>query len=215
MNTIRYSVAPATCVALALSLTACGDDGGSGSGGAGGGSSGATGPSTVATGATSASTSDAASSAGSTSSGGELVCDESGFAVAEAWAVKASENYSYALFSRASPLMEFATIEWFVGLDVGEVELYATNYASCTQCVLIETDCVEADDGITCERAFLSTSGTLTVASATGDLVGALHDVVLVEVTIDEDYVSEVVPGGGTWCLDELAFDLPLEEVDE
>jgi len=86
------------------------------------------------------------------------------------------------------------------------------NYSTCGNCLTIFVGC---DENLgNCSKAFLADSGTMVLESI-GDsetqLKGSLTDVVLVEVTVDNAFVSTVVEGGETWCLPSHTFDLTIQ----
>ncbi len=202
-------------LSVAIFLVACGDDtGGGGSGGQGGDASSSETVADAASTADAASSGDGSSSAnGSSSTGGAFTCDSEGFEVANQTAADFGEgNGFYSSVVPGDPYDSFA-IEWYEGLfAVGEETIIDANYSTCSLCVLVKLGC-DGDTSV-CEKTFLARSGTVVLESVTDDLVGSVRDVELIEVTIDEDYFSDPVPGGETYCVDELIFDTPVEIVD-
>ncbi len=94
----------------------------------------------------------------------------------------------------------------------GNFTFTGENYSSCGNCLTIFVGC-DANLG-NCSKTFLANSGTMVIESI-GDseatLKGSLTDVVLVEVTVDNAFVSTVVEGGETWCLPSRTFDLTIQ----
>jgi hypothetical protein len=89
----------------------------------------------------------------------------------------------------------------------GTYSLTDDDYASCGNCVVIFQGC--DGDLAHCDRTFLAQSGTLVISSfgASGeDFSGTISDIILAEVTIEEDLSSTVVPEGQTWCIDSFSF---------
>lgn len=80
------------------------------------------------------------------------------------------------------------------------------NYKTCDVCLTIATACTA--DG--CDRQFLVASGDLSVTNwpaPGGQFTGTVSGIRAVEVTIGPDFVSQVVPGGDVWCIDQVALD--------
>jgi len=50
-----------------------------------------------------------------------------------------------------------------------------------------------------------------SIGDSETQLKGSLTDVVLVEVSLDNAFVSTVVDGGETWCLPSHTFDLTIQ----
>ena len=121
----------------------------------------------------------------------------------------------YAAWREGTALADYLTLELWqrygAPTDTGTYALTDENYETCTTCVLISTGC----DATACEKTYLATAGDLNLVDVgvVGDpLSGWLENVTLVEVTIDPDtWVSTPVPGGQTWCLDEVLFDLTID----
>ena len=92
-------------------------------------------------------------------------------------------------------------------------------YQDCDNCVLIYLQCDE--NLANCEKTFLAQEGTLTITSPTSpttlddasgeQFTGTLTDVVLYEVTIDDQNNSTLVTDGETWCLDSYSFDATIQ----
>jgi hypothetical protein len=90
--------------------------------------------------------------------------------------------------------------------SVGTFTLTGENYATCERCVLVFLECIAPDS---CSKTLLAQSGTLEIAEANPDPVGALRNVLFAEVTINPDFSSTLVPDGQTYCVREFGFPLP------
>gem|GEM_PF-3488975 len=143
-------------------------------------------------------------------------CDRTGFTVegdAAAYDPDA-QLLVYAAYQTSNPAdyLSFELWQRFGGPTTpGSYVLTDENYETCSTCLLIDTDCTATE----CQKTFLAVSGGVDLADlgVVGDFfTGTLTDVKLVEVTIDPDtYVSTPVPGGETWCLDSLSFDMLID----
>ena len=91
----------------------------------------------------------------------------------------------------------------------GSYSLAGSNYADCALCVLVIGDC---SDSYQCDQVFFAAEGTLQVQSLSdhgGPFRATLTGAVFEEVSIDSDtYTSTPVPGGETWCIDEISIDV-------
>ena len=91
--------------------------------------------------------------------------------------------------------------------EAGTYPLTGSTYEDCSNCVVVRAGC--SDSG--CEKRFLVDEGDLVITQwdiAGGRFQGHLANAKAHEVLIDTDtYVSTLVPGGETWCLDGVAFD--------
>lgn len=87
----------------------------------------------------------------------------------------------------------------------GSYSLDGSNYGDCGLCVMLVTSC---NDGYQCDRVHLADQGTLEVVDfgeRSGQFRARLRDVVIREVELDPyTYWSTPVPGGDTWCVDEI-----------
>jgi hypothetical protein len=87
-----------------------------------------------------------------------------------------------------------------------------TNYNACGNCLTIWLGC---DENLgNCQKKFLVQEGTLqidTFGESGGTLAGHIEDAVLIEVTIDESFVSTPVANGETWCLDRYEFSTTIQ----
>jgi hypothetical protein len=94
----------------------------------------------------------------------------------------------------------------------GNFTFTGENYATCGNCLTIFVGC---DANLAnCAKTFLADSGTMvldSIGDSEDQLKGSLTDVVLVEVTVDNAFVSSVVEGGETWCLPSQTFDLTIQ----
>jgi len=86
--------------------------------------------------------------------------------------------------------------------DVGTYSLAGSTYEDCANCVVVRANCTDSS----CDKRFLVDVGDLVISQwdhAGGVFKGKLVGAKAHEVTIDsETFVSTVVPGGETWCLD-------------
>lgn len=91
--------------------------------------------------------------------------------------------------------------------EAGTYSLDGSTYQDCSNCVVLRTGC----EGGSCAKRFLVDEGDLVISQwdqAGGHFAGHLANARAHEVTIDPDtYVSTLVPGGETWCLDGVTFD--------
>lgn len=96
--------------------------------------------------------------------------------------------------------------------EVGTYQLDDFNYATCTNCLLVYTDCTQDS----CAKTFIAGSGELEVTS-TGQLGGVfaedetfaatLSNAELVEVSIDPNtYEARLVEGGESWCISQFTW---------
>lgn len=88
------------------------------------------------------------------------------------------------------------------------------NYDVCSTCLTIEANCT----GGVCTQTFLVTSGNLAITAAAGmqdaPFQANLSDLVLTEVTIDENTnTSTPVAGGDIWCIDLIEIDTTIDLV--
>lgn len=87
----------------------------------------------------------------------------------------------------------------------GQYSLAGSNYVDCALCVVLITSC---NDSYQCDRVHLADEGILEVVDfgdRSGQFRARLYDAVIREVEIDPyTYVSTPVPGGDTWCIDEI-----------
>lgn len=91
----------------------------------------------------------------------------------------------------------------------GSYTLDGSNYADCALCVLMVTDC---NNNYQCDQVFFVDQGTLDVeafGAQGGNFKAVLRDAVFLEVTIDPStYETTPVPGGESWCIDEIDIDV-------
>jgi len=91
----------------------------------------------------------------------------------------------------------------------GQYSLAGSNYGDCGLCVLLVTTC---NDSYQCNRVHLADQGSLEVADfgdRTGQFRAVLRDAVFREVEIDPyTYWSTPVPGGDSWCVDEIDIEV-------
>lgn len=87
-----------------------------------------------------------------------------------------------------------------------------TNYNACGNCLTLWMAC---DENLgNCQKKFMVQEGTLqvdTFGESGGTLAGHIDDAVLVEVTIDDNFVSTPVANGETWCLDRYEFSTTIQ----
>ena len=93
--------------------------------------------------------------------------------------------------------------------EAGDYSLAGSNYADCALCVLVIGDC---NDSYQCDQVFFASEGTLQIDrlnDSGGPFRATLVDAVFEEVSIDAaTYRSTPVPGGETWCIDEVSIDV-------
>lgn len=93
--------------------------------------------------------------------------------------------------------------------SAGSYSLLDSNYGDCGLCVLLVTDC---NDSYQCDRVHLADQGTLDVVDfgdRSGQFRATLRNAVIREVELDPTtYWSTPVPGGDTWCVDELEIEV-------
>ncbi len=73
-------------------------------------------------------------------------------------------------------------------------------FAECSTCILVFENCTATE----CERVYLADEGSIEIQSlddANAPFDAVLHDVVLHEVQIGNDFSTTWVPNGRTWCL--------------
>jgi hypothetical protein len=101
--------------------------------------------------------------------------------------------------------------------EPGSVEMSAAeaDYATCGTCLILQSDCSVHDDHLHCARTFMPRpEGSFyldAVGTEEGDsLAGGLRQIVFQEVTIAEDYTTEVVEGGQVRRVDMWSFNASL-----
>ena len=94
----------------------------------------------------------------------------------------------------------------------GRYSLDGSNYGDCGLCVLLITDCT---DGYSCDRVHFADRGSLEVVDfgdRSGQFRATLRDAVFREVEFDPaTYWSTPVPGGDSWCVDELEIQVDTQ----
>jgi len=154
--------------------------------------------------------------AGPADTGAALGCSRSGFTAALTGFN--AETGSVVVELRSSdktPLdvlqIEIYTFGDFTGAtDVGTYSLDGSTYEDCSNCVVVRSNCTSEG----CEKRFLVDEGDLVISqwdTAGGLFKGTLSGAKAHEVTIDsESYVSTLVPGGETWCLDGVQIEAQI-----
>lgn len=100
-----------------------------------------------------------------------------------------------------------------MGADTGphSFAFSGENYAECHTCLLVYAGC---DDDFNCTKTFLASAGRVevTATGGPGDTFHAgLRDVVLDEVSIDDEtFESAPVAGGERWCIPSFTYDTEL-----
>jgi len=107
--------------------------------------------------------------------------------------------------------VEIYTFDDYQGAtDIGTYSLAGSRYEDCANCVVVRQNCTTSS----CEKKFLVDEGDLVISQwdhAGGVFRGKLVGAKAHEVTIDsETFVSTLVPGGETWCLDGVEFEAPI-----
>ncbi len=129
--------------------------------------------------------------------------------------------YNFALAEQlGSSLADLLDLQFYTGTSfdgdlTGTFDLgdgIDENFSTCARCVLVERDATTVGDPGNVR--FYAQSGTLTVDDASlqmeGRPIANLHDVTLVEVSIDVDsYVSTPVANGRCLHIDDFSFQLP------
>jgi hypothetical protein len=114
-----------------------------------------------------------------------------------------------ALFAQRSSGTVLVSAEAYFGTGAVEgsatVELTDENYATCTHCVVLRTDCVPSGS---CGTSYLATQGTLEFAALTTISMDAvLTNARLIEVTFDtKTFESTPVPSGRSYCIERVTF---------
>ncbi|MFO0748407.1 MAG: hypothetical protein U1F43_22495 [Myxococcota bacterium] len=142
-------------------------------------------------------------------------CDRSGFVAVAQDAGHAFGAFNYlAQTSLGEPVdvLSFQLADDGGAAAAGRYELTGENFATCANCVIAYIGCDADLAG--CAKTFLAQSGTLDISAfgaSGGHFTGTLDQVVLAEVTLDDDFNSTLVEGGETWCLDGYAFDAVVQ----
>lgn len=154
-----------------------------------------------------------------------VTCDRNGFAaVTDGVTATATGNGPLiveALNADAAP-RDAMSLQIYPGYDGAAVasstyNLDDFNYATCANCLLVYAGC----DGDTCQKTFIAGEGSLEVSStgmaddaftAGEQFTATLTGAKLVEVEIDSNYDTELVPGGESWCIDSFSWDLPVSD---
>lgn len=153
---------------------------------------------------------------------GADTCDMLGVEVIEASATYEIQGLRtvrrYRAQTRAQAPWDEITVEVYEGGDhafegPGVYDLAATDYASCSVCVLAHKGCSEAG----CARVFLPDQGQIEITAA-GDAGGGFSATIsgarFREVYIDSKDLSAIVmPGGESWCIDEHGFSEAMTDI--
>jgi len=106
-------------------------------------------------------------------------------------------------------ILSYQADPYFGPASAGTYNLSGGNYADCALCVLVIGDC---NNEYSCDQVFFAAEGTLSVQSLSdhgGPFRATLRDAVFEEVSIDSStYESSPIPGGDTWCIDEITIDV-------
>lgn len=153
--------------------------------------------------------------------GGELPggCDRAGFTAALSGFNKDSGTVIVELRTNQGEPVDVLQVEIYTfgefsgATDVGTYSLDGSTYEDCSNCVVVRAGC----QGGSCAKRFLVDEGDLVITRwdhAGGRFQGHLEGAKAHEVTIDpQTYVSTLVPGGETWCLDGVSFDAEIESL--
>jgi len=149
-------------------------------------------------------------------------CDEVGFQMVDASATYAEQGVRlvrrYEARSGGGSTWDRLVVEThadggdddFVG--PGAFDLADRSFVDCDVCVLAYKGCNEAG----CARTFLATGGKAVITEAGGpgeDFAGHLVDVLFREVYIDSEANAIPLPKGESWCIQEQAFQAPMEDI--
>lgn len=101
-------------------------------------------------------------------------------------------------------------------VDITDAE---TSYATCGTCLILRTGCAAHGDHFHCERTFMPRAEGQVHFDALGAgagerLTGTVLGLVFQEVSIREDFQTELVEDGAVLHLDMWGFDVPLEALD-
>lgn len=145
-----------------------------------------------------------------TGSGGGFECGVEDFQAASQDAFNLGTFLGYLAIASAEPPSDDLAIELYSDLSsTGERTIQDENYATCDPCVLFRRDC---DENLSnCSQRFLAREGTIEIDEIDGTLAGRLRDLVLVEVTIDEDSNSTEVVDGEILCIDSYDFSAEIQ----
>jgi len=151
--------------------------------------------------------------AADTGSGLPTGCDRSGFSAVLQGFEKSDGVAILEMRSSEGEPVDVLQIEIYTSGDyrgateAGTYPLTGSTYEDCSNCVVVRAGCTDSG----CSKRFLVDQGDLVISQwdlAGGRFAGHLEGAKAHEVTIDADtYVSTLVPGGETWCLDGVAFD--------
>ncbi len=143
-------------------------------------------------------------------------CDHEGFTAQLTGFEKESGSVVVEMRSSETTPLDVLQIEIYTfgdyqgATDVGTYSLAGSSYEDCANCVVVRANCTDTG----CEKRFLVDEGDLVISQwdlAGGVFKGHLAGAKAHEVTIDSDtFVSTVVPGGETWCLDGVEFEAPI-----
>ena len=127
----------------------------------------------------------------------------------DAWVLTVGTSDSSAILSVES------YDEWGGPTESGTFSLDGINYADCGLCVVVYADCNEEE----CASIFYADQGTVEIESIDlmngGNVTISLTDVVLTEVTVDEEtFTSTPVDNARTWCVDGQ-FSGAVTEIEE
>jgi len=122
----------------------------------------------------------------------------------------------YTATAGSSPTIERLTLDFYFPFGARDephsIEFDGENLKDCHTCLVARNNC----DSNLCSNgtAFLAQAGTADI-TATGpagtSFQGTLSNAVFAEVTINVATLeTTVVPGGETWCIDSLAFDVGI-----
>ncbi|MCC6623295.1 MAG: PPC domain-containing protein [Deltaproteobacteria bacterium] len=196
-----------------VATTACGDDGA--------GKGGDTTADTTSDTTTSTATATDASTSTDTGDTSTPTCDKSGITIVEQYMEYESGVTRYEGYT-AGETFDALLIQFYPPLSGGESPLDGPgnypiganvddqNFSTCTTCILAYEGC----GAETCEKIYFATGGTIQVTEFDPEgfvFKGTVTDLVLAEVTIDDDNVSHPVAGGDTWCVATSPFDTTPE----
>jgi len=125
------------------------------------------------------------------------------------------QNIGYAAYSSETYPTAKLTLEFFPSsggpTQPGIHTIGGSNYSNCGLCILIKT---YTENASTLNKTFYAKSGVLDITSMAeeGNFTGSIQNLLLMEVTIGQDFTSVPVPGGESWCISNLDFDAPFAE---
>jgi hypothetical protein len=143
-------------------------------------------------------------------------CDKTGFTAAAQDAGTIFGVFTYIAQSTLGTPVDVLNLEFVTAnggaSTAGTYVLDDKNYDACGNCLTVWAACDE--DLANCAKKFLVQEGTLqidTFGASGGTFAGHIADAVLIEVTIDDNFMSTPVVDGETWCIARLDFSATVQ----